>query len=115
MSESWIQILSLFLANAALIIWFRAESRADWRLMDQKTDNMRKESREDWKMIHQELKEFKDAVRIEMKDFHKKPLKGERKGQRSIRLNKAYRAIYIENELKEIVIISIVEVNKHEY
>lgn len=47
--------------------------------------------------------------------FHDEPLKGERKGQRSIRLNKAYRAIYIENELKEIVIISIVEVNKHEY
>lgn len=47
--------------------------------------------------------------------FHDEPLKGDRKGQRSIRLNKAYRAIYIENERKEIVIISIVEVNKHEY
>jgi proteic killer suppression protein len=51
----------------------------------------------------------------EIPGFHDEPLKGERKGQRSIRLNKAYRAIYIENELKEIVIISIVEVNKHEY
>lgn len=47
--------------------------------------------------------------------FHDEPLKGDRKGQRSIRLNKAYRAIYIENEKKEIVVISIVEVNKHEY
>ncbi|KTD32149.1 Plasmid stabilization system protein [Legionella nautarum] len=47
--------------------------------------------------------------------FHDEPLKGERQGQRSIRLNKAYRAIYIENEQNEIVIISIVEVNKHEY
>ncbi|WP_058532967.1 type II toxin-antitoxin system mRNA interferase toxin, RelE/StbE family [Legionella saoudiensis] len=47
--------------------------------------------------------------------FHDEPLKGDRQGQRSIRLNKAYRAIYIENEQKEIVIISIVEVNKHEY
>lgn len=47
--------------------------------------------------------------------FHDEPLKGERQGQRSIRLNKAYRAIYIENEQKEIVVISIVEVNKHEY
>jgi proteic killer suppression protein len=47
--------------------------------------------------------------------YHDEPLKGERQGQRSIRLNKAYRAIYTENEQKEIVIISIIEVNKHEY
>jgi len=47
--------------------------------------------------------------------YHDEPLKGKRKGQRSIRLNKAYRAIYVENEQQEIVIISILEVNKHEY
>jgi len=47
--------------------------------------------------------------------YHDEPLKGKRKGQRSIRLNKAYRAIYVENEQQEIVIISIIEVNKHEY
>jgi proteic killer suppression protein len=47
--------------------------------------------------------------------YHDEPLKGERNGQRSIRLNKAYRAIYIENEKTEIVIISIIEVNKHDY
>ncbi|MHB1947593.1 MAG: type II toxin-antitoxin system mRNA interferase toxin, RelE/StbE family [Gammaproteobacteria bacterium] len=47
--------------------------------------------------------------------FHDEPLKGNRKGQRSIRLNKAYRAIYIEDNRKEIHIISIIEVNKHEY
>ncbi|HDV5785642.1 TPA: type II toxin-antitoxin system mRNA interferase toxin, RelE/StbE family [Legionella pneumophila] len=47
--------------------------------------------------------------------FHDEPLKGDRQGQCSIRLNKAYRAIYAENEQKEIVIISIIEVNKHEY
>lgn len=52
--------------------------------------------------------------------YHDEPLKGDRCGQRSIRLNKAYRAkayraIYIENEQKEIVIISIIEVNKHDY
>jgi len=47
--------------------------------------------------------------------FQDEPLKGNRHGQRSIRLNKAYRAIYIENEQKEIMIISILEVNKHEY
>lgn len=47
--------------------------------------------------------------------YHDEPLKGERHGQRSIRLNRAYRAIYTENEQNEIVIISIIEVNKHEY
>lgn len=43
----WIQILSLFLANAGLIVWFRSESRADWRHMDAKLD-----------AIHQEMKDF---------------------------------------------------------
>ncbi|RUR13338.1 type II toxin-antitoxin system mRNA interferase toxin, RelE/StbE family [Legionella septentrionalis] len=47
--------------------------------------------------------------------YHDELLKGDRMGQRSIRLNKAYRAIYIENEQKEIIVISIIEVNKHEY
>lgn len=47
--------------------------------------------------------------------FHDEPLKGERKGQRSIRLNKAYRAIYTEGQHKQVHIISIIEVNKHEY
>lgn len=30
----WLQVLALFLANAGLILWMRAESRADWRHMD---------------------------------------------------------------------------------
>ncbi|WP_051550968.1 hypothetical protein [Legionella geestiana] len=38
----------------------------------------------------------------EIPGFHDEPLKGDRKGQRSIRLNKAYRAIYIENELGSV-------------
>jgi toxin HigB-1 len=32
------------------------------------------------------------------KGFHDEPLKGQRQGQRSVRLNKAYRAIYVEQE-----------------
>ena len=47
MSEGWIQIASLFMANAGLIIWFRAESRSDWRHMDAKLD-----------AIHEEMKDF---------------------------------------------------------
>ena len=49
-----------------------------------------------------------------IKGFHDEPLKGKRLGQRSIRLSKAYRAIYvIERENIEFVLVE--EVNKHEY
>lgn len=47
--------------------------------------------------------------------FHDEPLKGDRTGQRSIRLNKAYRAIYIETHDGALELIEVVEVNKHEY
>lgn len=47
--------------------------------------------------------------------FHDEPLKGKRKGQRSIRLNKAYRAIYEIDTTGTIHFIEVVEVNKHEY
>lgn len=47
--------------------------------------------------------------------FHDEPLKGEREGQRSIRLNKAYRAIYIIHKDKLIEFVNIIEVNKHKY
>lgn len=46
--------------------------------------------------------------------FHDEPLKGKRKGQRSIRLNRSYRAIYIVNS-GAVIFIEIIEVNKHEY
>jgi len=46
--------------------------------------------------------------------YHDEPLKGNRRGQRSIRLSLAYRAIYIiRNEQMEFV--SVEEVNKHDY
>ncbi len=59
MDESWIQVLSLFLANAGLIIWFRAESNSDWRHMDTKIDAIREDSRS-----------FQTAMLQESKDFH---------------------------------------------
>ena len=49
------------------------------------------------------------------KGYHDEPLKGDRKGQRSVRLNRAYRLIYVEVDRGEIVIVGIQEVNKHEY
>ena len=47
--------------------------------------------------------------------FHDEPSKGDRAGQRSIRLNKAYRAIYVITSSGEIRVIKVLEVNKHEY
>jgi len=45
--------------------------------------------------------------------FHDEPLKGERKGQRSVRLNKAYRLIY--HVIHDRVHIELLEVHKHDY
>jgi proteic killer suppression protein len=47
--------------------------------------------------------------------YHDEPLKGDRKGQRSIRLNKAYRVIYEETNSGNIILIAVQEINKHEY
>lgn len=47
--------------------------------------------------------------------FHDEPLKGARLGQRSIRLNQAYRAIYIETQDGSVECLEVIEVNKHEY
>lgn len=49
------------------------------------------------------------------KGFHDEPLKGKLQGRRSVRLNKAYRAIYVEHESGEVELIEVLEVNKHEY
>jgi toxin HigB-1 len=47
--------------------------------------------------------------------FRDEPLKGKRQGQRSVRLNRAYRVIYVERASGEIELIEVLEVNKHEY
>lgn len=46
--------------------------------------------------------------------IHDEPLKGNRKGQRSIRLNRHYRAIYVIKK-ETIEFVEIQEVTKHEY
>jgi proteic killer suppression protein len=60
-----------------------------------------------------ELKGIREIRKIP--GYHDEPLKGDRKGQRSIRLSKAYRAIYTEQSGGSINIVTIEEVNKHEY
>jgi proteic killer suppression protein len=55
-----------------------------------------------------------ESVR-KIKGFHDEPLKGKRLGQRSIRLNKSYRAIYVIDRDGGVEIVEVQEVNKHEY
>jgi proteic killer suppression protein len=54
-----------------------------------------------------------EAVR-KVPGYHDEPLKGDRTGQRSIRLSRAYRAIY---EIKQDTakFVSVEELSKHEY
>lgn len=47
--------------------------------------------------------------------YHDEPLTGDRRRQRSIRLNRAYRAIYVLTVNGEIEIVEIIEINKHKY
>ncbi len=47
--------------------------------------------------------------------YHDELLLGKRFGQRSIRLNRSYRAIYRLIRENSIEIVEIFEVNKHEY
>ena len=45
--------------------------------------------------------------------YHDEPLKGERRGQRSVRMNKAYRLIY--HVIQDRVHLELLEVHKHDY
>lgn len=47
--------------------------------------------------------------------WHDEPLLGDRKGQRSIRLNKQWRAIYIIKSNGQIEFIEVKEITPHEY
>lgn len=48
------------------------------------------------------------------KGLHDEPLKGSRKGQRSIRLNRSWRLIYEINQ-GELRILKILAITKHDY
>lgn len=58
-----------------------------------------------------------DGIRVvrKMKSYHDEPLQGKRFGQRSIRLNRSYRAFYIEKQDGLIELIEVQEINKHGY
>lgn len=47
--------------------------------------------------------------------YHDEPLRGKRRGQRSVRLTRAYRIIYSEYKDGCIEVVLVEEVNKHDY
>lgn len=47
--------------------------------------------------------------------YHDEALSGDRKGQRSIRLSRSYRAIYVIKHDGSVEFVSVEEVTKHEY
>lgn len=57
------QVMSLFVANLGVILWFRVESRNDWRHLDSKLETYMAGMRED-------TKAFQEAIRQDIKDFH---------------------------------------------
>ena len=59
------------------------------------------------------LKGFNEVRSIA--SYHDEPLKGKRTGQRSVRLNRAYRVIYEETIDGLVIYILVIEVNKHDY
>ena len=60
------------------------------------------------------VEEYGLSETSKVKGYHDEPLIGKRKGQRSVRLSKSYRAIYIIKK-EEIEFVLIEEVNKHDY
>lgn len=47
--------------------------------------------------------------------YHDEPLKGRLAGQRSVRLSRSYRVIYIELSINKETIINVISVTKHKY
>ena len=50
-----------------------------------------------------------------LRGFHDEPLHGDREGQRSIRLSRSYRAIYVIAQIDGRVFARVQEIHKHEY
>ncbi len=73
------------------------------------------------KHVAEKLLEWVDAVESlglqevrKIPGYHDEPLRGRRQGQRSIRLSRAYRAIY-RMEKNAVEFVSVEEVHKHDY
>ncbi len=57
---------------------------------------------------------LEETRRFGGKGLHDEALAGDRAGQRSVRLSRGYRAFYVI-KADELQLVSVIEVNKHEY
>ena len=84
-------------------------------------DKCLKQMRKLPKLVVAKVYEWADVVEEEgleevrkIRSYHDEPLHGKRQGQRSIRLNRSWRAIYvIKNDIMEF--IEVQEVTHHDY
>ena len=62
------------------------------------------------------LVELKGLAEVrKLPGYHDEPLHGRRKGQRSVRLNRLWRAIYVELEDMNAILVQVEEVTPHAY
>lgn len=67
-------------------------------------------------LIWTETIELEGVLRMrKIPGYRDEPLKGSRAGQRSSRLSRGYRVIYEEYDNGPVIVIGVLEVNKHEY
>ena len=86
------------------------------------TDNARKDLKKLPKHIFRKFEFWVKQITIDgiqkvrkIPGLHDEPLKGDRQGQRSVRLSRAYRAIYRMLRDNELELVQVEEINKHEY
>lgn len=72
--------------------------------------------------VNAKMLAWMDAVELDGLDevkkipgFHDEPLKGNRAGQRSIRLNRSWRAVYVIGKNGDVQFVSVEEVMNHDY
>ncbi len=51
----------------------------------------------------------------QLSGYNDKPLSGVWQGCRSVRLNRSYRLFYLESATSAKILVTVIEVNKHEY
>jgi proteic killer suppression protein len=85
-------------------------------------DRVRKQLKKVPRHVVDALQAWADKVEVfgmaetrKIKGYHDEPLKGDRKGQRSVRLSKQWRAIYEEYDHGEVRLIVVEEVTPHAY
>lgn len=67
-------IVGVFIGNLSIILWFRGESRNDWRHLDQKLDLYSKESRDQISSLKDSTLAMIGSIKDDMKDFHERLL-----------------------------------------